>query len=417
VQAEAIVTPDTEVDAFFRDAMSLQSRGERAQAIELYRQILARRGDHPDALNNLGVLLEELGAAHEARSLLERAVRAAPQATAPRFNLARTLIDIGDPGEAARMLEALADDAPDDADVCLALGVAFDRLGRLAEAQEWYHEAAVLAQQFRRGKMTRFGRAFFEELETAPPPMPAAPETVWTDGPAEAVERVVLAAADTSYLLRFAAAFVHSLAACRSPGTLVHLHAVDAEAGLAERLQRLVDRIGSCPVRFSQERMPRLRAEPKVYYASARFVHLPAWLASYGVPILVSDVDVVFQADPAAVFTAMAGHELGIFHRPLEKAPWLDLCACALVAVPCPATLNYAVVTSAYLRRFLLTYGAEVGLDQVAPHCVLRELSVAGTAPAWLSIRGASEDTMWFIGGRRGELLGDPRFVRFNLPL
>src|SRR5437660_1372057 len=58
----------------FAQALALHQRGQLGEAERLYRQVLARHPDHPDALNLLGVLALQTGRNEEAIDLIARAL-------------------------------------------------------------------------------------------------------------------------------------------------------------------------------------------------------------------------------------------------------------------------------------------------------------------------------------------------------
>jgi tetratricopeptide (TPR) repeat protein/SAM-dependent methyltransferase len=58
----------------FAQALTLHQRGQLGEAERLYRQVLARHPDHPDALNLLGVLALQTGRNDQAIGLIERAL-------------------------------------------------------------------------------------------------------------------------------------------------------------------------------------------------------------------------------------------------------------------------------------------------------------------------------------------------------
>ena len=59
-------------EQIFAQALTLHQRGQLGEAERLYRQVLARHPDHPDALNLLGVLALQSGRNEQAIGLIER---------------------------------------------------------------------------------------------------------------------------------------------------------------------------------------------------------------------------------------------------------------------------------------------------------------------------------------------------------
>ena len=100
-------------------------------AIDAYREALALNPMHVQAQNNLGQALEQQRKLAEAADAYRQAVENQPGFRLARFNLARMLIALARPDEAAAELEKIAE--PRDAEApryLFALGVAHLRAGR-----------------------------------------------------------------------------------------------------------------------------------------------------------------------------------------------------------------------------------------------------------------------------------------------
>ncbi len=69
-------------------ALAHHQRGELEQAARLYKQLLAERPDHPDALHLLGLSFLQGGDIQRALQLIERAIAVLPSTTAFHANLA-----------------------------------------------------------------------------------------------------------------------------------------------------------------------------------------------------------------------------------------------------------------------------------------------------------------------------------------
>lgn len=118
-------------------------------AIDAYRQALAVNPMHAQAQNNLGQALELQRKFTDAADVYRQAVQSQPGFRLARFNLARMLIALAAPGEAAIELEKIVE--PRDAEApryLFALAVAHLRAGRRAEAVKWSLDARQLALQF-----------------------------------------------------------------------------------------------------------------------------------------------------------------------------------------------------------------------------------------------------------------------------
>ena len=79
----------------FAQALTLHQRGQLGEAERLYRQVLARHPDHPDALNLLGVLALQTGRNEQAIGLIERALARNDQVADFHNNIAEAYRRVG----------------------------------------------------------------------------------------------------------------------------------------------------------------------------------------------------------------------------------------------------------------------------------------------------------------------------------
>ncbi len=160
-------------------AFAHHSRGELAQAENIYRQILEQQPLHADVLHRLGVLvlqtghaadavtllersvaenpynapaLTNLGLAYsvtrrydEARVILEEAVRLDPANAGAYGNLGMVLHNLGRPNDAVSSYRKSLQLEPDSVVTNSNLGVALQDLSRLDESQQCYERARELA--------------------------------------------------------------------------------------------------------------------------------------------------------------------------------------------------------------------------------------------------------------------------------
>ncbi len=110
--------------------------GDLTRAETLYRKVLKRMPDQPDALQLLATLLGTRGRFEEARKLFLRALRLRPDRPAILSNYGNLLLRSGRPEEAVEAYrEALALD-PEFADAAANLAGALNALGRGSEGEE-----------------------------------------------------------------------------------------------------------------------------------------------------------------------------------------------------------------------------------------------------------------------------------------
>ena len=115
--------------------------GDLGRAEQLYRKVLKRVPDQPDALQLLGALLGSLGRFREGRKLFERALRRRPDRPPILSNYGNLLLRAGDAQAAIAVYRrALALD-PDFVDAAANMAGAFNALGLGAEGEEAARQA------------------------------------------------------------------------------------------------------------------------------------------------------------------------------------------------------------------------------------------------------------------------------------
>ncbi len=120
------------------EARQARQAGRPAEADRLLRELLARAGEHPMALNALGLTVLALGKIDESLALFRRAIAADPGSPELWMNLARASRELGDdPGERKALEGALAIDQRH-----------FMALVRLAELLERTCDSASAAERW-----------------------------------------------------------------------------------------------------------------------------------------------------------------------------------------------------------------------------------------------------------------------------
>jgi len=140
-------------------------------------------GADPAAVENLrGLALLLEGQIGKSLESFDRALELQPKLTAARFNRALALLRNRNYAKAAADLETIHADAnaPLRADAAYHLGIAYDRLGRSADAERWLDRALQLDPKLdsallyvgllreRRGDLQSAGRAYLDYLEKHP---------------------------------------------------------------------------------------------------------------------------------------------------------------------------------------------------------------------------------------------------------
>jgi tetratricopeptide (TPR) repeat protein/ubiquinone/menaquinone biosynthesis C-methylase UbiE len=120
----------------FAQALTLHQRGQLGEAERLYRQVLARHPDHPDALNLLGVLALQTGRNEQAIGLIERALARNDQVADFHNNIAEAYRRVG-------RLEAAAGHFAKAAELEPAFAEAHQNLAATLRAQGKWDVAAA----------------------------------------------------------------------------------------------------------------------------------------------------------------------------------------------------------------------------------------------------------------------------------
>ena len=120
-----------ELEQLMQQAAEAQRHGRPDAAIDIYRQVIARRADTEDAYRKLALVHWRQGRAGEAIATLELALRNGVTQSEVRIKLAQYLAESGQPARAIELLEGAAGDDPD---ALIALGNAYTLAGREPEA-------------------------------------------------------------------------------------------------------------------------------------------------------------------------------------------------------------------------------------------------------------------------------------------
>jgi arylsulfatase A-like enzyme/tetratricopeptide (TPR) repeat protein len=120
-----------ELEQMLQRAGEAYRQGRSSEAIDLYRQVIAKRPDTEDAYRKLALVFWRTGRPRDAIATLESALASGVTQLEVRNKLAEYLSEAGQPARAIALLEH---DAGDDPDALIALGNAMTLAGRGAEA-------------------------------------------------------------------------------------------------------------------------------------------------------------------------------------------------------------------------------------------------------------------------------------------
>ena len=119
----------------FKKASALSNAGKLDEALAVYEELRAEDDAIPELHFNMGSLHARKQDWPAAEASFERTLELMPEQVIAVLALASVIENQGRPEEAQTLLQGLADQHPDNAEVLYELGVAFDKAQRLDEAQ------------------------------------------------------------------------------------------------------------------------------------------------------------------------------------------------------------------------------------------------------------------------------------------
>jgi predicted O-linked N-acetylglucosamine transferase (SPINDLY family) len=125
-------------------AVHLHRQGRLAEAVPVYRAVLARQPDHADLHVALGVALYQSGERDEATGHFERALELSPDLADAHSHLGIIYNNRGDFRAAAALLSRAAELNPADFSALANLGFSHEALGRFEEAERCFRRAIGL---------------------------------------------------------------------------------------------------------------------------------------------------------------------------------------------------------------------------------------------------------------------------------
>jgi len=142
--ARAIAANPESIHAYINWGIGLAGQGRFADAIGKYEQALGVNPDDAIAHHNLGVSLAAIGRSEEALRQYSRALELNPAFLAARLSLGSELMRMEKAGQAAVILEAGLANGSGAPDLHFQLGMAYERLGRPADAAREFEETLRL---------------------------------------------------------------------------------------------------------------------------------------------------------------------------------------------------------------------------------------------------------------------------------
>jgi len=129
----SMISPTT-VPGLLAQAIAHHQAGQLSAAEELYRSILVKEPDQPDALHLIGVIAHQLGRHDVARGLIEKAISRNGAIAGYYINLGNVLVALDDHQAAVTALETAIRLAPQVAEAHANYALSLLRLGRFKDA-------------------------------------------------------------------------------------------------------------------------------------------------------------------------------------------------------------------------------------------------------------------------------------------
>ena len=134
-------------DHWIQTGIALQQKGELKQAENLYKQILSKTPDNPDAIHLLGMLAYQSHQYDKAVQMLSRAASLRPDAFIFHGNLGIALLALGRIQDAIHAYETAVSLKPDFAEAHYNLGMALCRQKQFVRAEQSLNRALELTPQ------------------------------------------------------------------------------------------------------------------------------------------------------------------------------------------------------------------------------------------------------------------------------
>jgi tetratricopeptide (TPR) repeat protein len=124
---------------------ALNNLGRRNEALDCFRQSTERQPLNPEAWHNLAHALRATGRLPEALPAYKTALDLRPRYRSAAVNLAKTLVALERPAEALPILRTWLENNPRDVEAMIDAGLCQQLLGHLEEGADYYRNALTLA--------------------------------------------------------------------------------------------------------------------------------------------------------------------------------------------------------------------------------------------------------------------------------
>ena len=186
---------------------------------------------------------------------------------------------------------------------------------------------------------------------------------------AEEADLVYLIAADSRYIGLFARPLAASIARAGGERVLLHVHAVNPDAEAIALLEGLRNGPIHLAVSTEQTALDDMDdMQRRVFYACSRLLVLPNLQASYGLPIIVADVDQVALRPPLTLLPALGDADVALLRFRNTEYNILSMVSATLMLVGTgPGGQRFTETVRAWLvARMAEARGLSWHLDQAA---------------------------------------------------
>ena len=192
---------------------------------------------------------------------------------------------------------------------------------------------------------------------------------------------VLLVAADAAYVRLYGAAYLRSVLARLDVPARVVLHVIGGGAGTPVRDPRVScteDAFDPAAVITRCHDSDGPRAIPVAHFQSIRFAQAEHWLARTGLPVIVSDIDVILQRGIADLLDRHASDDVVLNRNEASQAFGSHLTANLLMLMPTPGGRAFAADLRGYLDRALARRDVSRWIDQCGLQMVWHAHACAG---------------------------------------
>lgn len=328
-----------------------------------------------------------LGRGSRARGFARSVLRGAPADPVAHLAMVDAHVATGDVAaeEASRL--AIATAPPGVLNPMRQLVEAHQLLGRWLARPVPCDASALVAHARSLPAEGHWGLHYRSLVEAAEPALLCPTDPRPGAAPAGEARAVLLVAADARYIRLYGASYLGSVLARLDVPARVVLHVIggDADAAVCDpRVTVTKDDFNAAAITTRCHDSDGPRAIPVAHLQSIRFAQAELWLARTGLPVIVSDIDVILQRGVADLLARHAGDDVVLNRNEASRAFGSHLTANLAMFMPTVAGRAFAADLRGYLDRALARPDVTRWIDQCGLQMVWHAHACAGrTRFAW----------------------------------